>query len=158
MRPDAIVLREYPVRLGSQVAEHVEEWMREFRLIALSRQSGAVRHEVPQRLAQMVEQLSRSYATELDEPQRRREEALRRGQHSVDLSYPVRPETEQVVLAWQQMLRQVDEYCASEDLLTLRRTPEQVALQDWVTEEFLRQIDGQPPRPWSQVQPGPRAV
>lgn len=158
MTSATVVLRGYPVRLGNQVVEHIDEWMREFRLIALSRQSGTARHDVPDRLLQMVDQLTRSYASELDEPTRRREEAMSRGEATVDLEYPVRPETGQVVVGWQQMLREVDEYCRREDLLTLQRTPEQVALQDWVTEEFLRQLDGRPPRPWSEVSLSPRAV
>ena len=49
------------------------------------------------------------------------------------------------------MLAEVDEYCRAEDLLTLQRTPEQVRLQDWVCEEFLRQLHGEPPRRWSVV-------
>lgn len=158
MRPEKVQLRGYPVRLGAQVAEHIEEWMREFKLIALSREAGTAQQEVPDRLVQMVDQLTRSYSTELDEPERRRDEAAARGDATVDLEYPVRPETEQVVLGWQQMLREVDEYCTREDLLTLQRTPEQVALQDWVTEEFLRQLQGDPPRAWAEVAPTPRAV
>ena len=47
------------------------------------------------------------------------------------------------------MLAEVDEYCRAEDLLTLQRTPEQVRFQDWVCEEFVRQLRGEPPRPWT---------
>lgn len=158
MTSGTVVLRGYPVRLGNQVVEHIDEWMREFKLIALSREAGTARHEVPDRLLEMVDQLTRSYASELDEPTRRREEAAARGESTVDLEYPVRPETEQVIVGWQQMLLEVDEYCRREDLLTLQRTPEQVALQEWVTEEFLRQLEGRPPRPWSETSPRPRAV
>lgn len=158
MRPAAVTLRGYPVQLGIAVAEHIEEWMREFQLIALSRAAGSDGGDVPDRLVQMISQLSRTYGTELEGPDRLREEAAQRGEASVDLTYPVRPETEQVVRAWQQLLREVDEYCAREDLLTLQRPPDQVALQDWVVEEFLRQLDGEPPRPWSGAVHVPRAV
>ena len=51
------------------------------------------------------------------------------------------------------MLAEVDEYCGSEDLLTLQRTPEQVRLQDWVCEQFLRQLRGEPPEPWTPRPP-----
>jgi hypothetical protein len=152
VRPDTIELRGYPVQLGNEVAEHIEEWMREFRLIALSREAGTARLDVPDRLLEMVDALTRQYAAELDEPEQRRLAAAARGDRTVDLVYPVRPETEQVVTAWQTMLGEVDEYCRKEDLLTLQRPPEQVALQDWILDEFLRQIAGESPRPWQDAQ------
>lgn len=153
MSTETIVLLGYPAELGAQVAEHVQEWVREFQLLGLARQSGTAHDDVPDRLMQLVDQLSHRYASELDGPERRRNEAIARGEPTVDLVYPVRPETEQVVVAWREMLLEVDEYCARRQLLTLQRTPEQVALQDWVTEEFLRQIHGQPPRAWAEVAP-----
>jgi hypothetical protein len=97
----------------------------------------------------MVDSVTRTYATELTEPEQRRRKAFARGEQTVDLFYPVRPETEEVINGWQRMVTEVDEYCRREELLTLQRTPEQVALQDWVCEEFLRQIAGEGPRPWS---------
>jgi hypothetical protein len=153
VRPDTVELHGYPVQLGNEVAEHIEEWMREFRLIALSREAGTARLDVPDRLLQMVDALSRQYASELDEPEKRRLAAAARGERTVDLVYPVRPETEQVVTAWRDMLAEVDEYCRQEDLLTLQRPPEQIALQDWILDEFLRQLAGEPPRPWQGAHP-----
>jgi hypothetical protein len=47
------------------------------------------------------------------------------------------------------VLAEVDEYCRAEDLLTLQRTPEQVRLQDWIGGQFLRQLRGEPPQPWT---------
>jgi hypothetical protein len=155
-RPERVVLRGYPVALGISVTEQVEEWMREFKLIALGGGRGEVGHEVPDRLLQTVQLLSHRYASELSEPDRLRSAAAARGQATVDLTYPVRPESEVTVLGWQQLVHEVDEYCRAEELLTLQRTPEQVALQDWVCEEFLRQIQGEPPRPWSEYTPQER--
>ena len=149
--PPEVVLRDYPVALGLAVSEHVEDWMREFRLIALGHSSGNVGHEVPDRLLQMVRHLSRNYATELSRPERVRADAAARGTRSIDLAYPVRPGTLSTVRGWQEMLAEVDHYCAAQDLLTLQREPELVALSDWVCEEFLRQLDGEPPRPWPEV-------
>ena len=145
----------YPVELGMSTVEHVEDWVREFKLMALGRDGGTATHDVPLRLQAMVDALTRRYAAELSEPDRVRAAAAARGEVTVDLAYPAHPgaETEQAVLGWQAMLAEVDEYCRAEDLLTLQRTPEQVRLQDWVCEEFLRQLRGEPPRPWA-----PRAV
>ena len=151
---ERVLLLDYPVVLGASVSEHVNDWMREFRLMALGQQTGVVAQDVPDRLAEMVQHLSRHYATELSEPDRLRSAALARGDATVDLPYPVRPETEATVVGWKAVLADVDHYCAAEDLLTLQRTPEQVALSDWVCEEFVRQLAGQPPRPWSEVAEG----
>ena len=147
--PSEVRLLGYPVALGMSTVEHVEDWMREFKLMALSRGEGLSSHEVPARLQAMLDGIQRRYAAELSEPERLRAAAAARGDATVDLSYPVRPEAEEVVTAWRAMLAEVDEYCRAEDLLTLQRSPEQVRLQDWVCEEFLRQLRGEPPRPWS---------
>lgn len=148
MTTSTIWLRGYPVEIGLSVAEHVDDWMREFALMGLA--AGTL-HDVPTRLREMVQLLSRRYAAELSEPDRVRAAAAARGQATVDLAYPVRPETEQVVRAWQQMLVEVDEFCRGQALLTLERTPVQVALSDWIFQEFLRQLQDEEPRAWSEV-------
>lgn len=148
MTPDHVLLRDYPVVLGTANAEHIAEWVREFRLMAFAVADDARELDVPGRLAAMVAHLTSTYSTELSEPERVRDTAAARGQATVDLRYRVRPETEQTVLAWQAMLQEVDAYCRSQGLLTLARSAELVALSDWVLEEFLRQLRGEAPRPW----------
>jgi hypothetical protein len=145
-------LLRYPVELGMSTVEHVEDWVREFKLMALAREDGSTpTHDVPARLQAMVDMLTRRYGAELSEPDRVRAAAAARGQATVDLVYTARDgvEGEEAVRGWQAMLAEVDEYCRAEDLLTLQRTPEQVRLQDWVCDEFLRQLRGEPPRPWT---------
>ena len=141
----------YPVELGTSTVEHVEDWVREFKLMALGREEHTSTHDVPVRLRAMVDMLTRRYAAELSEPDRVRAAAAARGLETVDLAYPTRDGEEgaAVVRGWQAMLAEVDEYCRAEDLLTLQRTPEQVRLQDWICEQFLRQLDGEPPQPWT---------
>ena len=141
----------YPVELGMSTVEHVEDWMREFKLMSLGRDGGTSSHDVPARLQAMVDALTRRYAAQLSEPDRVRAAASARGQATVDLDYSSQegPEGEAAVRGWQAMLAEVDDYCRAEDLLTLQRTPEQVRFQDWVCEEFLRQLRGEPPRPWT---------
>ena len=149
--PDQVVLRGYPVELGVSVAEHVEEWLREFSLMALGREAGTVGHEVPERLQEMVRHLTGRYARELSEPERERARAAAAGLVAVDLVYPLRPESAAAAVAWRDLMHEVDRYCAAEELLTLQRTPEQVALGAWVTDEFVRQAAGEPPRPWGDA-------
>jgi hypothetical protein len=144
-------LLRYPVELGMSTVEHIEDWLREFKLMALGRDDGTARQDVPARLQEMVDLLTRRYARELSEPDRVRAAAAARGQATVDLAYPTSDvaEGEAVVRGWQAMLGEVDEYCRAEDLLTLQRTPEQIRLQDWVCDQFLRQLRGEPPEPWT---------
>jgi len=144
-------LLRYPVELGMSTVEHIEDWLREFKLMALGRDDGTARQDVPVRLQEMVDMLTRRYAQELSEPDRVRAAAAARGQAAVDLAYPTSDvaEGEAVVRGWQAMLDEVDEYCRAEDLLTLQRTPEQIRLQDWVCDQFLRQLRGEPPEPWT---------
>lgn len=141
-----VVLLGYPAVLGAAQQEHFDGVVREFQLIALS-PTGSQGH-LPRRLLQLVATLTQDYAAELAEPDRVREQALREGRATVDLSYPVTPDTAAVVAAWAEMLRDVDEFCRTDDLLVLARPPEIVALQDWVLGEFLSQLAGEPPTPW----------
>jgi hypothetical protein len=145
---DTVWLLGYPVQLGISVAEHVEDWLREFKLMSIGAQSNPPTHPVPARLQQMVDHLSHTYARELSEPDRLRAAAAAHGEATVDLAYPTRPETEHVLQQWQDLLAEVDGYCRSQDLLTLQRSTEQVAFNDWLAQEFIRQIHGQPPQPW----------
>ena len=147
MTPSTVWLRGYPVALGTANAEHVAEWVREFRLMSFGAQEGHA-SDVPDRLAAMVTHLSAAYGAELSEPERLREQAAARGQATVDLPYPVRPETEATVRGWQAMLDEVDAYCRAPGLLALERTPDLVALPDWTLVAFLRQLRGEEPRPW----------
>jgi hypothetical protein len=128
--------------------EHVDEWMREFRLIQIG--GASADHPIPELLRSTVEHLSTTYSAELTEPEERLLAAAQRGDDTVDLRYPVRDETEQVVAGWRDLLAQVDAYCANESLLTLQRPPDLVALQEWVTGQFLSQLAGEPPISWAE--------
>lgn len=150
MSSRTVVLLSYPVTLGMSAVEHVQDWMREFQLMALSDDTGRV-HDVPERLRTMARQLSQQHAADLFEPDRARSAAAARGEQSVDLTYvvPAEADAEPLVRRWQQILEDVDDYCRAQDLLTLQRSPAQVALNDWVLREFLAQLNGEPPRPWT---------
>ncbi|MGN6523845.1 MAG: hypothetical protein ACTHMZ_11705 [Actinomycetes bacterium] len=145
--PAAVTLLQFPVELGMASRQHVSDWMREFLLIEIG---GATdEHPIPQQLRETVHHLSTTYQDELDEPERRLLAAADWGDRTVDLVYPLAPESVEVVSGWEQLLLVVDEYCRTEHLLTLRRSPALVALQRWITEEFTRQAQGEAARSWS---------
>lgn len=148
MTPDCVRLQGYPVALGTAGAEHMAEWVREFRLMAFAADADERPAEVPERLTAMFHHLNSEHAADLAGPDRLRDEAAARGEAVIELVYPVRPDTEATVRAWQTVLHEVDAWCRAQGLLTLERSPDLVALSDWVLEEFLRQLRGEPPRPW----------
>jgi hypothetical protein len=136
-------LLNLPVRVASRAREHHEELMREFALLELSDS------DAPSRLMDLVANLESQYAAETEGPRLRLEEALSRGQRSIDLEYQVPAVAGDAVVALGAMLEEADEYCRQgEQLLTLASPPELVAYRQWYLDEFVRQIAGEPPRPW----------
>jgi hypothetical protein len=145
----------YPTKLSLRAEEHVSEWTREFKLIAFASEGESEpsaepgRHRAPARLVQLAEQLSTVFATEVSEAERQRARAYAEGRPTLEVEFPTIPETETLVLAWQDVLRQVDQFCRDEELLTLARPPELIQFGDWVMGEFVRQLHGDEPRPWT---------
>jgi anti-sigma regulatory factor (Ser/Thr protein kinase) len=142
-------LLRYPVRRGVRTREHFEALRRECQLLQFTAPEALRR--TPQRLLEMAGMLAGRYAVELAEPERRKLDAFARGEETVDLAYPLRPEAAAMVRSWQEVLTEMDALCEKEGLLTLAAAPDVVELRTWVLEEFLRQIAGAPPQPW----PGP---
>lgn len=145
--PENIVLRGYPVRLGALESEHVDEVVREFQLIALSR-PGQSDHR-GQRLLALVAQLAVGYAVDRAGPDLLRDQALAQGRPTVDLVFAAGPESRSRVQAWTAMWQEVETYCRTDDLLALAAPNEVVALREWVLAQFLTQLDGQDPRAWT---------
>ncbi len=132
-----------PVRLQGRAREHHEELMREFALLELSDS------DVPARLFELIATLQSQYAAESEGPRLKLEQALARGDRSIDLDYQMPAAAGEAVVALGAMLEEADEYCRRGDqLLTLANPPDLVAYRRWYLDEFTRQIAGEPPRPW----------
>ncbi|MDQ6648840.1 MAG: hypothetical protein M3Z02_01775 [Actinomycetota bacterium] len=145
---DTVTLLGYPVPLGMWQAEHFAELLREFALIVISEGAGSGRAQVPQRLIDLADAITTRYSDELSGPTAALEQAAQAGQATVDLHYPVVPETKQVIRAWEAVMAEVDEFCRAGSLLTLATPPEIVALRRWTLEQFLDQVEGRPARGW----------
>jgi hypothetical protein len=115
-----------PLAVMQRSSEHSDELLREFALI---RGEGA--HHVPARLLALIEELRGRFGSFSEGPRRAMEAAAARQLGD--------------------LLDEADEFCRSGDLLTLATTPEGRAFRHWYLDEFQRQIDGLPPRPWSVV-------
>jgi hypothetical protein len=131
-----------------RAGEHHEELFREFTLIAAADDD----HEnVPARLMALIDELTSEYSAFAGGTDDAIEAARQRGDRSVDLLYTLPASISVGVRRFLELLDEADEYCRSGDLLTLAPPPDAVRFRRWYLEEFVRQIDGEPPRPWPEV-------
>ncbi|MDQ1395279.1 MAG: hypothetical protein QOG64_538 [Acidimicrobiaceae bacterium] len=127
-------------------SEHHDELFREFRLLLAREPSPG--HSVPLQLLDLIEELDRRFSGFTSSPQAELDEALARGQESIDLVYQVPREVRDASIEFTDLLRKADEYCRQGDLLTLAPPPEAIHFRDWYLGEFIAQIDGADPVPW----------
>ena len=143
-----------PLDVMQRSSEHSDELLREFALI---REEGS--DHVPARLLALIEELRGRFGSFSEGPRQAMQEAFERGDETIDLHYEVPPAVAAAARQLGALLDEADEFCRAGDLLTLATPPDGVAFRRWYLEEFERQIDGHPPRPWSTVSgtavPGP---
>ena len=128
-------------------AAHHDELFREFALVLAC--EPAPDHELPGRLLAVIEELSERFGGFTAAPQGELQAALERGDQTIDLTFHVPAEAKQAALRLQELLAAADEYCRDGDLLTVAPPPLAVRFRDWYLHEFVAQVDGEPPTPWS---------
>jgi hypothetical protein len=143
------VLRDYPLRLWARQQQHTDEVLREFTLLIEGQELGAA--AAPVRLVELAQMFTDNFGALMEEMHAVRQARYDAGDDRMDWRVPLPRTTPQLMRQVQAVWAAVDAYCSSGQLLTLSRPPEVVALQDWATEELIRQYDGAEPRPW----PGP---
>ena len=139
-------LLEFPVDVYRRAAEHNDELMREF---ALVREDGS--DHVPARLLALTEELRARFGAFTAGPSSALQDALSRGDTTIDLQYRVPAMVRDAALQLDRLLDEADAFCRAGELLTLATDAEGLVFRRWFLEEFVRQIDGQPARPWSDV-------
>ncbi len=147
--PDQLVtvhLIAFPLQTYNRAAEHHDGLMREFTLLA--QRPDMPNHEVPRRLRELIDALGTQYAGFTDAAGAQRDGALAAGQETIDLTYHVPASAGPAAVALGAMLDEADEFCRDGDLLTLATPAEALAFRRWYLDEFVNQIDGQPPIPW----------
>ncbi|MGZ5401117.1 MAG: ATP-binding protein [Nocardioides sp.] len=144
-RPDAHAFRLLGVPLPSlnDFQRHYQELRREVRLLALA-------HEEHYPLAKTLSDLFGSMQRELREgldvhP------AEQRPDGTVDLTVRLSAESAETMGRFVELLDFADEFCSRERMLSLARSPTQVAFQTWFLTEFVRQRAGRDPLAWSSV-------
>ena len=137
-------LLDMPVRVFADFRHRYEELTRELRLLALAHPTDyPVSHELAQlalqveaerRQARGTEQLEKAIANDLDR---------------ADLDYRVPPTAPATMARLLDLLEKANEFCRQERMLAVAATPQQLALQRWYLNEFIRQGAGEEPRPWT---------
>ena len=76
------------------------------------------------------------------------DDALRRGDDTIDVAYDVPASVLDDAARLEQLMVEADELCRTEQLLTLPRNPLQLRFSRWYLDEFRRQVAGEQPQPW----------
>jgi len=134
-----------PVRVHAASRQQHDELMHEFAMLAVSLED---RTSVPVRMLDLIDTLGTRYGRAADRPDTAVDEALARGEDSVDLTYQVPAHVVEAADALDQMMKEADEFCRQEQMLTLARSDVQWRFARWYLDEFRRQIAGEPPQPW----------
>jgi hypothetical protein len=138
----------FPIDVYLRAQEHADGLIREFSLISQHRAAGnAV--DVPERLVSIVNELSAQYAGMSSEPEAKRDDAIERGESSVDLHYRVPAAAASAISHLGDVLDEADRYCrGGRHLLSLATPPESLEFREWFLGEFVNQIAGAAPTPW----------
>lgn len=141
-----VQLLRLPVKVQRLAAEHHDALMRELSLIRASTST----ESVPQRLIAVTNELHDKFGRFSVEPRSALESAFRQGDDYIDVTYYVPRDTGEAAARLSTLLDEADEYCRSgEHLVTLATPPVAVAYRRWLLDEFVGQLAGRAPRPWT---------
>jgi hypothetical protein len=139
-------LLRLPLLVHAAAREHHDGLMREFRLMALAQ--AVPDQAAPTRLLGLVQVLGVQYAGAVARPDAEIDAALDRGEDCMDVTYRVPVSAAAAAQALGQLMSEADEYCRSEQLLTLARPPLAQKFADWYLGQFVSQTAGGPPVAW----------
>lgn len=147
-----IDLARVPLKRIVDMRRHYHELRRELRLLSLAHQDD---YPLAKDLTEVFRRFEQSFPstviTEIND-------ALGRGDATVDLQVRVDPASSTVIEQMLDLLDLADEFCRAKRLLSLARTPQQRAFQQWYFGEFLRQSRGEVPSTWPPDQAGAQHV
>jgi hypothetical protein len=139
-------LLNFPVRVLAASRQQHDELMHEFAVLAVTMED---RESVPARMLELIDTLGTTYAGTGERPDTEVDAALDRGESTIDLTYHVPAHVLDAANRLQTLMDEADEFCRSEQMLTLARTQLMKDFARWYLDEFRRQIAGEPPQPWA---------
>ncbi len=141
--PVDVVLADLPLTEFKANRMHLRELRRELRLLALGHEAN---YPLAASLSRFFAELDATFWRGLRDE--RLASALLDEDDDVDLVVTVPRSAGDEFQRFIELLGLADAFCQQERLLTLARTPEQVAFQTWMFGEFVRQTHGARPLPW----------
>lgn len=144
-------LLELPLDVHERAQAQSDGLKREFRLVVEQVRAGED-VDVPRRLLELITQLSAQYGGFTEAVEARIEGALARGEVLLDeVVFTVPPSAAQAAQVLGAALAEADAYCREgKHLLSLAPPQDVLRYRDWYLGEFVSQIDGRPPTPWSR--------
>jgi hypothetical protein len=148
-------LLRVPVALHARANEHSAELIREMYLIAQQLRAeageGATEAHLPTRLVKLVEVLGEQFNHLTLEQNRQFDQAIDSGADAVDVVYYIPRAAADGATRLGAMLDEADEFCTQgRHLLTLATPPDLRRYRQWFLGEFIAQIGGRSPTPWSR--------
>lgn len=144
----------FPLQVFDAARLHHDELLREFALLALASVDVVDVRSLPARLVDLIDILGRRYAADTERSDAVRDEAAERGDAVIDLTYQLPPSAAEPVRQLNALLDEADEFCRSEQLLTLAATQVERDFRSWFLSEFENQLNGGTPTRWT----GPLSV
>lgn len=142
---------DMPIDVYREASEHGDELMREFALLL---QAGEDGREVPKRLLALAEELRGQFSGFTAAQEAQLQEALVRGEGTIDLHYLVPASVKEACIALATALDEADQYCRQgQELLTLATPSRALVFRNWFLDQFVRQVDGLEPTPWQEPAP-----
>lgn len=139
-----------PLQLMRTASEHNDGLKREFAFLAA--QADADPEGVPARLITLSKELDERFQAFSAGPTAEMQQAMDRGDEEIDLVFVIPPAVAEGAQMLAGLLEEADAYCAAgKEMLTLVATGDVVVYRNWVLEEFVRQVNGEEPRPWITV-------
>ena len=149
---DMFVVRmlDVPLPVRDRSRQHGADLLREMALIQVGEVTGTTDRQVPARLLELARELDASYGPYVAASTDQMEDALDRGQETLDeVVYRLPRSAAAFVQRIDDLLSEVDTYCRSDAHLLTMAPPDDVAVyRRWSIEEVLRQSAGAAPRPW----------
>lgn len=134
-----------PVRLLLDSRDRHDSLLREFALLAITEDGERPR---PPGLVELTQLLGVQYGAPQGRPDEAVDAALRQGLASIDVAFEVTGSVVGAAAQLEALMAEADEFCRTQQLLTLPRNPLQQRFSAWYLEEFRCQVGGAPPRPW----------
>jgi hypothetical protein len=136
-----------PLRVYAAARQHHDDLVQELSVLAVSLEEAGT--EAPPRLSELVEVLGRRYGRPSSRPDAVVDEALARGDSTIDVTHQVPAHVIQAAARLEGLMAEADQLSRSGQLLTMPRSDSLVRFSHWYLDEFRRQINGQQPQPWT---------